>query len=309
MSKYTLAIHGGAGKILKKNITAEQGLLYKKGLEEALEAGFAVLDKKGSALDAVRIAVMTLEDNIFFNAGRGSVFTHEGLHEMDAAIMDGEKLRAGAVAGVRNIRNPIELAYEIMKNSNHVFLSGEGANAFAEEHGMKKEADEYFFSQSRYDQLMKIKNSDEAALDHNIQTEKKLGTVGAVARDMEGNLAAATSTGGLTNKKFGRIGDTPLIGCGTYADNASCGISCTGDGEFFIRTVAAHTVYSLIAYKGMSVQEACDYLINTTLKAIQGEGGLIALDRDGNIGQAYNSPNMHRGSIQTDGTWFTAVFE
>lgn len=308
MSKYTLAIHGGAGTILKKNITAEQELLYKKGLEDALEAGFTILEKKGNALDAVRIAVMTMEDNILFNAGRGSVFTHEGLHEMDAAIMDGEKLMAGAVAGVRNIRNPVELVFEIMKNSSHVFLSGEGANAFAEEHGIKKEADEYFFSQSRHDQLIKIKNSGEAALDHNIQTEKKLGTVGAVARDVDGNLAAATSTGGMTNKKFGRIGDSPLIGCGTYANNKTCAISCTGHGEPFIRAVAAYDVSCLIEYKGLSLTEAMDIVVNDKLIKLEGEGGMIGVDAQGNAALFFNCEGMYRGYKNSEGENVIAIY-
>jgi beta-aspartyl-peptidase (threonine type) len=229
--KFSLAIHGGAGTILKEEMTPELEAAYTHGLRDALHAGYAVLKDGGSSVDAVNVAVVLLEDNILFNAGRGSVFTKKGLHEMDAAIMEGAYLDAGAVAGVRNIRNPITLATAVMRNSDHVFLSGEGANDFATQQGIKLEPDEYFFSPFRYDQWKAIRDSDSYALDHSTEEteplikDKKFGTVGAVACDMQGNVAAATSTGGMTNKKYGRIGDTPVIGSGTYANNNTCAIS------------------------------------------------------------------------------------
>ncbi|MGL6067262.1 MAG: isoaspartyl peptidase/L-asparaginase family protein, partial [Sediminibacterium sp.] len=239
MGNYTIAIHGGAGTILQSEMTPELEKAYTDGLQQALDAGYAVLDKGGNAVDAVTIAVTTLENNILFNAGRGAVFTKQGLHEMDAAIMDGIDLRAGAVAGVRNIKNPIELALRVMRNSDHVFLSGEGANEFASKQALQIEPDDYFFSQFRYDQWLAVRDSDTYLLDHDSKLEtsvkdKKFGTVGAVACDIHGNIAAATSTGGMTNKQYGRIGDSPLIGAGTYANNRTCAISCTGHGELFI---------------------------------------------------------------------------
>ncbi|HLY71874.1 MAG TPA: isoaspartyl peptidase/L-asparaginase, partial [Puia sp.] len=245
MSKFTLVLHGGAGTILKQDMTPDLERAYSEGLQVALDAGYAVLEEEGSAINAIKAAIVILEDNILFNAGRGAVFTKKGVQEMDAAIMDGATLNAGAVAGVRNVRNPIELAAEVMQNSNHVFLSGKGANDFAIKQGIKLEPDEYFFSQFRYDQWKSIRDSDNYSLDHTHQRleelmkDKKFGTVGAVACDRKGNIAAATSTGGMTNKKYGRIGDSPIIGCGTYANNKTCGISCTGHGEMFIRAVAA----------------------------------------------------------------------
>src|SRR4029453_7061289 len=239
MSKYTLVIHGGAGTILKEDMTPQLEAAYLKGLEDGINAGYAVLEEGGMAVNAVKAAIVVLEDNILFNAGRGSVFTKKGVQEMDAAIMNGATLEAGAVCGVRNIRNPIMLATEVMLNSNHVFLSGKGANDFALKQGIKLEPDEYFFSQFRYDQWKSIRDSDIYSLDHThsdleeFLKDKKFGTVGAVAVDQAGNLAAATSTGGMTNKKYGRIGDSPLIGSGTYANNKTCGIFCTVNGDMF----------------------------------------------------------------------------
>lgn len=300
MSKYSIAIHGGAGTILKEDMTPELETAYLHGLEEALMAGYAVLEAGGTATNAVKAAVVVLEDNVLFNAGRGSVFTKKGLQEMDAAIMDGTNLRAGAVAGVRSVRNPIELAAEVMNHSNHVFLSGKGANDFAIKQGIKLEPDEYFFSQFRYDQWKSIRDSDNYSLDHTHQEveelmrDKKFGTVGAVACDMRGNIAAATSTGGMTNKKYGRIGDSPLIGCGTYANNKTCAISCTGHGEPFIRAVAAYDVSCLMEYKGHSLKEAMDIVVNKKLVELEGEGGMIGADAQGNISMPFNSAGMYR---------------
>ena len=287
MQPYSLVIHGGAGTILKEDMTPELEKAYMEGLDEALRAGFAVLEEGGTATNAVKAAVVVLEDNLLFNAGRGSVFTKKGVQEMDAAIMDGKSLAAGSVAGVRNVRNPIELAAEVMTNSNHVFLSGKGANDFAIKQGVKLEPDEYFFSQFRYDQWKQIRDSDNYSLDHTHQgleelmKDKKFGTVGAAACDGFGNIAAATSTGGMTNKKYGRIGDSPLIGAGTYANNNTCAISCTGHGEIFIRAVAAYDVSCLMEYKGLSLQEAMEEVVKHKLVDLQGEGGMI-----GEIGRA-----------------------
>jgi L-asparaginase / beta-aspartyl-peptidase len=307
MAKLTITVHGGAGTILKEDMTSELEKAYLAGLQAALEAGYAVLDKGGTATDAVRVATVVLEDNVLFNAGRGSVFTRQGTHEMDAAIMEGLNLRAGAVAGVHNVRNPVELATEVMLHSDHVFLSGKGATDFAIKRGFKPEPDEYFFSQFRYDQWKAMRDSDNYALDHGSQPleelmkDKKFGTVGAAACDAKGNIAAATSTGGMTNKKYGRIGDSPVIGCGTYANNHTCAISCTGHGEPFIRAVAAYDVSCLMEYKGMTLQQAMDEVVNKKLVAIQGEGGMIGVDAAGSFAMMFNSAGMYRGVRTSDG--------
>jgi beta-aspartyl-peptidase (threonine type) len=302
MSKYTLVIHGGAGTILKQDMTDEQEASYRKGLEDALNAGYALLEKGKSAVDAVRATVVSLEDNILFNAGRGSVFGHDGSQEMDASIMDGKTLMAGAVSAVRNIRNPVELAYTIMTKSQHVMLNGQGAYDFAKLHGIRTEPDEYFFSQFRYDQWKQMQGSNEAALDHNvIVKDKKFGTVGAVACDNQGNIAAATSTGGMTNKQFGRIGDSPIIGAGTYANNKTCAISCTGHGEPFIRAVTAYDVSCLIEYKGMSLEEAMHFVVHDKLLKLDAEGGMIGIDAKGNAAMVFNSEGMYRGFRSSDG--------
>jgi beta-aspartyl-peptidase (threonine type) len=275
---------------------------YRDGLNDALQAGFELLAKGGSSLDAVLAAVISLENNILFNAGKGSVFTSSGHQEMDAAIMDGSNLAAGAVAGVRNIRNPIELAYTVMTKSPHVILAGEGANEFAKQQGLKTEPDEYFFSEFRKAQWEDLRGSESTALDHGGIKEKKFGTVGAVACDQHGNIAAATSTGGMTNKQFGRIGDSPLIGAGTYANNRTCAISCTGHGEPFIRAVTAYDVSCLMEYAGLSLREAMDRVVNDKLVKLEGEGGMIGIDAAGNTEMIFNSDGMYRGSQSSDGT-------
>jgi len=315
MSKYTLALHGGAGTILKQDMTPDLEAAYLAGLEDALKAGYAVLEEGGTAINAVKATVVVLEDNMLFNAGRGSVFTKKGLQEMDAAIMDGLTLNAGAVAGVRNVRNPIELAMEVMRNSNHVFLSGKGANDFAIKQGIKLEPDEFFFSQFRYDQWKAIRDSDNYALDHTHQEleelmrDKKFGTVGAVACDAQGNIAAATSTGGMTNKKYGRIGDSPLIGAGTYANNKTCAISATGHGEPFIRGVAAYDVSCLMEYKGLSLHEAMNIVVNDKLVKLDGEGGMIGVDAQGNAAMIFNSAGMYRAMRNSDGEGEVAIYK
>lgn len=313
MGKFSIAIHGGSGTILKEHMSPELEQSYLNGLQEALNAGFGILEKGGNSLDAVAAAVTCLEDNMLFNAGRGSVFTKTGQHEMDAAIMEGKYLKAGAVAAVKNIRNPVSLALAVMNHSDHVFLSSSGAEEFAREQGIAFEPDDYFFSQFRYDQWQAIKDSDDTALDHNIipeiRNDKKFGTVGAVACDGNGNLAAATSTGGMTNKQFGRIGDSPLIGIGTYANNNTCAISCTGHGEPFIRSVAAYDVSCLMEYKGLSLQDAMNTVVMEKLVKIDGEGGMIGVDAIGNIELVFNSTGMYRGRMSSDGLSETAIYK
>lgn len=315
MSKFTLVIHGGAGTILKADMTPELEAAYTEGLHAALNAGYAVLEEGGSAINAVKASLVILEDNVLFNAGRGAVFTKKGVQEMDAAIMDGKTLEAGAVAGIRNVRNPIELATEVMQNSNHVFLSGKGANDFAIKQGVKLEPDEYFFSQFRYDQWKAIRDSDNYSLDHTHQRleelmrDKKFGTVGAVACDKKGDIAAATSTGGMTNKKYGRIGDSPMIGSGTYANNSTCAISCTGHGEMFIRAVAAYDVSAIMEYKNYSLEQAMDEVVHKKLVKIDGEGGMIGVDAKGNFALMFNSAGMYRGVRSSDGTDEVALYK
>ena len=315
MQPFSLVIHGGAGTILKHDMTPDLEQAYIKALDEALNAGYAVLEKDGTASHAVKAALVVLEDNLLFNAGRGSVFTKKGVQEMDAAIMNGQTLEAGAVANVRNIRNPIELAEEVMNNSNHVFLSGKGANDFAIKQGIKLEPDEYFFSQFRYDQWKEMRDSDNYSLDHTHQgleelmKDKKFGTVGAAACDTFGNIAAATSTGGMTNKKYGRIGDSPLIGSGTYANNKTCAISCTGHGEIFIRAVAAYDVSCLMEYKGMSLQQAMNEVVHVKLVHMQGEGGMIGVDAQGNTAMLFNSAGMYRAMKKSNGESFIGIYK
>ena len=291
----SLAIHGGAGTILREKMTAEREAAYRNSLKQALLRGWAVLNQEGAAINAVEAAVCALEDDPLFNAGRGSVFTHEGKHEMDASIMSGEDLRAGAVAAVSQIKNPVRLARRVMEETEHVFLCGSGAEEFAREMNCEFAPPEYFYEQLRYEQLLQARREGAVQLDHT--PAKKFGTVGAVACDLRGNLAAATSTGGMTNKRFGRVGDTPLIGAGTYADNSTCAVSCTGHGEFFIRAVAAYDVACLMKYKGLPLAEACAQVVNVHLHEMGGEGGLIAVDREGNIALTFNSEGMYRAWI------------
>lgn len=314
MGNFTIAIHGGAGTILKEDMTPALEQAYTDGIQQALNVSYAVLEQGGSAVNAIKAALVILEDNVLFNAGRGSVFTKKGVQEMDAAIMDGSDLSAGAVAGVRSVRNPIELATEVMRNSNHVFLSGKGANDFAIKQGVKLEPDEYFYSQFRYDQWKAIRDSDSYSLDHTnhhleeLMRDKKFGTVGAVACDQNGNLAAATSTGGMTNKKYGRIGDSPVIGAGTYANNKTCAISSTGHGEMFIRAVAAYDVSCLMEYKGLSLEEAMNVVVKEKLVALHGEGGMIGVDAQGNAALVFNSAGMYRGIKSSQGQNMVAIY-
>jgi beta-aspartyl-peptidase (threonine type) len=309
MGDFSIAIHGGAGTVLKKDLTPELEEAYTKGLADAVASGYDVLSKGGTAIDAVTTAVISLEDCILFNAGRGSVFTKTGGHEMDAAIMNGISLQAGAVAGVASVKNPVLLAKTIMEKSEHVMLSGDGALQFAKQQQLQLEEEDYFFSQFRYDQWQLVKNESSAALDHNIQLEKKFGTVGAVACDANGNLAAATSTGGMTNKNFNRIGDTPVIGAGTYANNQTCAISCTGHGELFLRAVAAYDVSCLMEYKGMSLQQAMELVTLEKLVKINGEGGMIGVDANANTAMIFNSEGMYRAMQNSKGEKQIAIYK
>jgi beta-aspartyl-peptidase (threonine type) len=291
-------------------MTAEKEKAYRDALELALEAGYSLLVKGRPAVDAVRAAIVQLEDNILFNAGKGSVFGKDGRQEMDASIMEGKNLMAGAVSAVRNIRNPIELAYTIMTKSQHVMLNGQGAADFARAHGIKFEPDEYFYSQFRHDQWEKMQETGGTAMDHDVRiTDKKFGTVGAVATDQDGNIAAATSTGGMTNKEFGRVGDSPIIGAGTYANNKTCAISCTGHGEPFIRAVTAYDVSCLVEYKGMNLHDAMHLVVHDKLLKIDGEGGMIGVDANGNGAMVFNSEGMYRGIRNSEGKSETAIYK
>lgn len=304
MNKLALAVHGGAGTILRSQMTPDLENEYKGGIETALKAGWAILERGGSSLDAVESAVVELENFPLFNAGRGAVFTNEGKNEMDAAIMDGRSLKAGAVAFVRHIKNPIKLARLVMERTEHVMLAGDGANRFAAEMNVETAPDEYFFTEHRWLQLQEAIAAGRVQLDH---AAKPKGTVGAVACDRDGNVAAATSTGGMTNKKFGRIGDTPIIGSGTFADDL-CAVSCTGHGEFFMLGVTAFDVAARMKYKGLSLKDAADETI-TRLTEIGGDGGMIAVDNKGNITLPFNSEGMYRGSVDESGVLNISIYK
>lgn len=294
MSRIGIVIHGGAGTISKSKMTKWKAEAYREALKRAYTVGFITLEKGGSALSAIMESIQILEDSTLFNAGKGSVLTHEGKTEMDAAIMEGNKLRAGAVAGVTLVKNPIKLAYTVMKQSKHVLISGENALNYARDNGLEIETEDYFYNEERYKQWLKAKKKNDTILDHDDSDDKKFGTVGAVALDKKGNLAAGTSTGGMVNKMHGRIGDSPLIGIGTYANNLSCAISCTGHGEFFIRSVVAHEISARMLYKGQSLEDAANDLVYGQLPAMGGKGGLIGMDQAGNVVMPFNTRGMYR---------------
>lgn len=307
---FAIAIHGGAGTITRSAMSAEKEKQYTEALQQAVDAGYAILAAGGSSLDAVEAAVKSMEDCPLFNAGKGSVYNAKGGHEMDASIMWGKDLSAGAIASVTQIKNPISLARTVMEKSEHVFMAGDGAEQFAQKANIAFENADYFDTDMRYQQWQKVKEEEGVFLDHNISTEdKKFGTVGAVAIDKDGNLAAATSTGGMTNKKFGRIGDSPIIGAGTYANNNTCAISCTGHGEFFIRSVVAYDVSALMDYKGISLADACKEVVMNKLVKIGGEGGLIAIDKDGNIELPFNSEGMYRAYKKSDDSGAVMIYK
>lgn len=301
MRKIAIAIHGGAGTLLKGMMTPEKELAYKTALEIALNAGYEILENGGTALDAVQKAVCCLEDSPLFNAGKGSVFTAVGSHEMDASIMDGKTLKAGAVSLITGIKNPVSLARDVMDKSEHVFMAGEGAMVFANQHGHVVETPDYFYDEFRYQQWQEIKESDTFQLDHAKKKDSKFGTVGAVACDQNGNIAAATSTGGMTNKKYGRVGDSPMIGAGNYANNETCAISCTGSGEYFIRGVVAYDVACLIEHKNLSLEAAASEVIHKRVLRLGGDGGLIAINQFGEIAMPFNTEGMYRAKRTSDG--------
>jgi beta-aspartyl-peptidase (threonine type) len=312
-----IVIHGGAGTISRKDMTPEKDKEYRAALKQALEAGYAVLKRGGKSLDAVQAAIRVMEDDPLFNAGKGAVFDHEGKNELDAAIMDGADLKAGAVAGVQHIKNPIDLARLVMDKTPHVLLIGSGAEEFAKSQGVPLVPQSYFFTQHRWDELQKALKQEQAGKggsgkeDYPGTSGHGYGTVGAVALDKDGDLAAGTSTGGLTNKYYGRVGDSPIIGAGTYANSKSCGVSGTGTGEYFIRLDLAKTISDLMLYKGLSVQQAADQLVMRDLVDLGGmdSGGAIAMDRDGNIRMPFNTEGMYRGYIDTQGKEFVAIYK
>ena len=307
-----IALHGGAGTIRRTSMSAELEVRYTTALQKALRAAYRHLAQQGTALNAVEIAVALLEDCPLFNAGRGSVFTAEGTHEMDASIMEGQHRMAGAVSLVTGVRNPICLARRVMEQSEHVFLAGVGAMEFARQQQCDFADEAYFFDQFRYDQWQTIKDTDGFQLDHTPdpppEPPKKLGTVGAVACDQYGNIAAATSTGGMTNKRWGRIGDSPVIGSGTYADNRTCAVSCTGSGEYFLRGVVAYDVSCLIEYKGYSLAQACQEVVHQRLLALGGDGGLVAVNAQGETSLPFNTEGMYR-AVKTPDQETIAIYE
>ncbi|MCH7505722.1 MAG: isoaspartyl peptidase/L-asparaginase [Proteobacteria bacterium] len=305
-----IAIHAGAGTISKEEFTASMELEIRGALMQAVQAGHKVLSAGGSSLDAITLAITILEDSPHFNAGRGAVFNAEGRHELDASIMDGSNLEAGAVAGVQNIRNPILLARKIMTDSVHVMLMGEGAEVFARANGIEFADPDYFFTERRWQQLQKARNREKQdALLQSESPDRWLSTVGAVALDANGNLAAATSTGGMTNKRWGRVGDSPIIGAGTYADNRSCAVSATGHGEYFIRATVARDICSRVQYQGLDLASAADAVINGQLRDMGGDGGIIALDTKGNIALTFNTPGMYRASVDVEGNLEVRIYK
>ena len=299
--KLSIVIHGGAGTILKKNLSDKKEAEIRAKLTEALNAGYAVLKNGGESTDAVIAAINVMENSPLFNSGKGAVYNKVGKHELDASIMRGSDLQAGAVAGVKQVKNPINAAFEVLKNSPHVMLSGDGADEFAKQQNLELVDNSYFDTDYRYQQWQAINHKKDVSLSEDLlKTDSKFGTVGAVAIDHNGTIAAGTSTGGMTNKAFGRIGDSPIIGAGTYADNRSCGISATGHGEFFIRYAVAHDICARVLYKNISLNQAADEVINDELIKAGGDGGIIGLDKNGNIVMTFNTAGMYRGYKTND---------
>jgi len=291
---YALVIHGGAGTILRENMSEAAERQYRDALNAALDIGENILKEGGSSMDAVEQTIVYLEDSPLFNAGKGAVFTHDGKNELDASFMAGSDKNAGAVGGVTTVRNPIRAARAVMENSKHVLLTAEGAEQFAKEQGLDIVAPDYFYTKDRWETLQRIRQAEDKSTGA-LDAGYKFGTVGCVALDTAGNITAGTSTGGMTNKRYNRFGDVPVIGAATYADNQSCGVSCTGHGEYFIRYAVAHDMSALMQYKNLSVEAAAQQIIHRKLKKAGGAGGLIALDREGNISMTFNTPGMYRG--------------
>lgn len=307
---YAIVIHGGAGTILKENMTPEMEAGYRDALNQALDIGEGILKNGGTGLDAVTQTIIFLENSPLFNAGKGAVFTNEGKNELDASIMNGANLQAGAVGGVTVVKNPITLARAVMEKSEHVMLAGAGAEEFAREQGLETVDPEYFYTERRWKSLQRAKEAEskQTGMGKPPFPDYKFGTVGCIALDSEGNIVAGTSTGGMTNKRYNRIGDSPIIGAGTYAKNETCGVSSTGHGEYFIRYAVAYDVSALMEYKGLSVQEAANQVINQKLKAAGGTGGLIALDRMGNVAMPFNTPGMYRGYAKPGGERVVEIY-
>lgn len=317
--KYILVIHGGAGTITRENMGAEKEKKYVAALTKALEAGYHALKAGKTSVDAVEAAIHIMEDSPLFNAGKGAVFTHDGRNELDASIMDGKTQMAGAVAGVTTIKNPISAARAVMERSQHVMMAGQGAEAFAKQAGLELVDPSYFYTKERWEGLQNAikEDSTKAVLDHGskksmilgiVNKDHKFGTVGAVALDQFGNLAAGTSTGGMTNKKYGRVGDSPVIGAGTYANNATAGISCTGWGEFYIRNVVAHDISAMMEYKNMSVADAAKAVLDK-VDQMGGNGGMIALDKNGQVAMPFNTAGMYRGMVTADGKITVLIYK
>jgi len=314
--KFCIVIHGGAGTILKENMTDSLEEEYKRVLDLAVSKGYDILKNGGNSLDAVTQTIIILEDSPLFNAGKGAVFTNEGKNELDASIMDGKSKAAGAVASVTRVKNPITLARAIMEVSEHVMMVGPGAEKFAEQNGVELVDPNYFFTAKRWEGLKKAKELEKTELDHAAALhydvtikDQKFGTVGCVALDKKGNIAAGTSTGGMTNKRYGRVGDAPIIGAGTYADNATCGVSSTGWGEFFIRNVVAYDIAAQMQYKNVSLADAAKETIQKKVPEMGGDGGIIAIDKDGNIIMEFNTAGMYRASIDKSGTKTIAIYK
>ena len=317
VNEFAIIIHGGAGNILRENMTTEMESDYKAILEKAIRVGFEILKNGGNSLDAVQKTINVMEDSELFNAGKGAVFTNAETNEHDASIMDGKTLNAGASAGTTNVKNPINLARAIMENSKHVMLAGKGAETFAKEQGLEIVDPSYFYTERRFKALQKIKDTEKTEMDHNDKIsfydpdikDSKFGTVGCVALDRNGNIVAGTSTGGMTNKRWGRIGDSPIIGAGTYANNATCGVSSTGWGEFFIRAMVAHDISALMEYKGLTLQEAAKEVIQKKVPELGGDGGIVALDKNGNMVAEFNTAGMYRATMNDQGELSIGIYK
>ncbi len=314
---FGIVIHGGAGTILKENMTDSMEIAYRNILEEAIRAGHDILNDGGNAMEAVTASINIMEDSPLFNAGKGAVFTHEGRNELDASVMDGNTLNAGAVAGVTQIKNPINLAVEVMNNSEHVLLTGKGAEQFAISRGFTTEDTSYFYTERRYRSLQNAIKREKVELDHDEKVSlidpfilnTKYGTVGCVALDKNGDLAAGTSTGGMTNKRWNRIGDSPIIGAGTYANNNTCAVSSTGWGEYFIRGIVAYDISAMMEYKGISLEEATEEVIQNKLTDLGGTGGIIAIDNEGNVSMEFNTAGMYRAHMDRDGSLNIGIYK
>ncbi len=313
---FGIVIHGGAGTILKKNMTASLEMAYKDKLKEAITTGHTILKNGGTSIEAVTATINIMEDSPLFNAGKGAVFTNEETNELDASIMDGATLNAGAVAGVTQIKNPINLSLSVMNDSPHVLLSGEGAERFAKEHGFEMMDPSYFYTERRFKSLQRAKDRQQAKKEKDPKIsftepfikDSKFGTVGCVALDKSGNLAAGTSTGGMTNKRWNRIGDSPIIGAGTYANNATCAVSSTGWGEYFIRAMVAYDISAMMEYKGISLKKAAENVIQTKLSALGGDGGIIAIDKYGNVSMEFNTAGMYRAHMNAEGKLTIGIY-